>query len=274
MIEIRENRIISIEYLKCNNENPTNTTVFLFHGAMGSSSQFDYILPALQNKFNICKYDALGCGHSDKPHNMNAYNTRSMCLDGYEIYKRYSTTNNILIGHSYGTSLISWLIKDIKVNDSNYDNEKHISSIILLGTALNVESIWLFKMPLLFLQCISNSLAIEGAKSVLSSKASLDLKTKIENANKSNDMYVVKAFWSQMEWASKEDFLYLNDYPLLIIQGNDDVLTTVNNGQQLYDILLLNNNKHMKVINDTGHLIMMEKPNETVELIFDFLNNL
>ena len=140
MIEIRKNRNISIEYLKCNNnaENPTNITLFLYHGAMGSSSQFDYLLPALQNKFNICKYDALGCGNSDKPHNMDAYNTESLCLDAFEIYKRYSTTYNILVGHSYGTSLISWLVKDIKVNSSDYDKEKRISSFILLGTSLIV----------------------------------------------------------------------------------------------------------------------------------------
>lgn len=281
-VSTRENKAVNLTHIRCT-AIETDVTVFLFHGAMGSSKQFSKILPDLQSKYNVCMYDALGCGDSEKPHVYSDYTSQSLCEDAVVVYRKYSTKHNIIVGHSFGTCIATWIAKEdaqSNASGSSIDGKfSRITAVILLGTALSAESVPIFNWPLLFLRCLSNVLASEGTKVLLSPTASEELKAEVLRANKANDMFVVKAFWSQFKWASSEDFLYLNHYPLMIIQSSDDVLTPTAKGKALFDFLQQNRtaasssdgNMVFHEIQGSGHLMMLEQPVEISRLINGFI---
>lgn len=279
-VSTRENKAVNLTHIRCT-AIETDVTVFLFHGAMGSSKQFSMILPDLQSKYNVCMYDALGCGDSEKPHVYSDYTSQSLLADAVVVYRKYSTKCNIIVGHSFGTCIATWIAKEDAQNNVSSIDGKHsrISAVILLGTALSAESVPIFNWPLLFLRCLSNVLASEGTKVLLSPDASEELKAEVLRANKANDMFVVKAFWSQFKWASSEDFLHLNQYPLMIIQSSDDVLTPTAKGKALYDFLQQNrtavsssdDSMVFHEVQGSGHLMMLEQPVEISRLINGFI---
>jgi len=224
-------------------------------------------------------YDALGCGGSEKPHVYSDYTSQSLCEDALVVYHKYSTKRNIIVGHSFGTCIAAWIAKDAQ-SSTKHGNGSRLTAIVLLGAALSAESVPIFKLPLLLLRCLSNVLASEGTKVLLSSAASEELKAEVFRANKANDMFVVKAFWSQFKWASSDDFLHLNQFPLLIIQSSDDVLTTTAKGKALYDFLQQSRTASSSSDDDSmvfhevqgsGHLMMLEQPVEISRLIDGFI---
>jgi pimeloyl-ACP methyl ester carboxylesterase len=55
-------------------------------------------------------------------------------LDALEVFKKFSTKKNVLIGHSYGTTLVARLNQFItNVFDENVNES--ISGVVLMGTA-------------------------------------------------------------------------------------------------------------------------------------------
>ena len=51
-------------------------------------------------------------------------------------------------------------------------------------------------------------------------------------------MYVCKAFYRQFEWAIREEWIAMSQYPVLICHGNDDKITSLEGAQALLKLLL------------------------------------
>jgi|LauGreSBDMM110SN_4_FD.fasta_scaffold123310_3 pimeloyl-ACP methyl ester carboxylesterase len=69
-----------------------------YYGLINGFMKFDY---------NIVTYDHYGCGDSDKPYIKESYNTNSHLDDFYFLFNKYSTEKNIIVGHSYGTCIVT-----------------------------------------------------------------------------------------------------------------------------------------------------------------------
>jgi pimeloyl-ACP methyl ester carboxylesterase len=80
----------------------SDITLFFIHGSMGSLTMYSSIIKSYEGKVNIVAYDTMGCGLSDKPELKTEYSTHSLTKYAVEIFEKYSTAKNILIGHSYG----------------------------------------------------------------------------------------------------------------------------------------------------------------------------
>ena len=116
LVNIRNNRRINIK--TCINDK-NHTSILLIHGSMASleqyNYQFDYII---QNRpdINIIAYDTYGCGKSDKNlDDFEAYNTKELELDMLAVFDKFKRKKNIVVGHSYGTSMclrLSYLRQD------------------------------------------------------------------------------------------------------------------------------------------------------------------
>jgi pimeloyl-ACP methyl ester carboxylesterase len=84
-------------------------TLFFIHGAMGSTEQFRFqfqnfmtssATATFPRKCNIVAFDALGCGHSEKPRDYAAYATDELFTDLRIMFMKFKQAGkrNYLIG--------------------------------------------------------------------------------------------------------------------------------------------------------------------------------
>lgn len=149
LVEMANKKRLNVLYLQNNN---SDTTLFFIHGSMGTLTQFSDLIVSYQGRVNIVAYDTIGCGDSDKPVTPKDYSTESLTANAIEIFDKYSTAKNILIGHSYGTAQVARLCKHIHTRQTTLPpptttstdttkplvsiniKEKVISGVVLLGT--------------------------------------------------------------------------------------------------------------------------------------------
>jgi len=85
-------------------DSESGTTVFLIHGVAGSvevwRSQFDLIqAPAVAK---IVAVDLIGHGQSSALREKEAYHFEAIAQDINELFTRFRSVSNMIIGHSYG----------------------------------------------------------------------------------------------------------------------------------------------------------------------------
>jgi pimeloyl-ACP methyl ester carboxylesterase len=163
LVKMESGHKLNVHYLKC--QKSCETTFFFIHGSMGSLQQFDDIIAMFKNKVNIVAYDVMGCGGSEKPAAEGLYSTKSLTSNSIEVFEKYATTKNVLIGHSYGTAQIARLCSHISRQRKDSDSKdlpvRTISGVILLGTVdVLPESVTstvcrLFSLPIFLLSPMS-----------------------------------------------------------------------------------------------------------------------
>lgn len=254
-------------------------------------------------KYNIITFDALGCGESDKPIDPilfgdSFYTTENLLLDAAAVLEFAGTENTVIISHSFGTTLAARLVQTPV-------GAKKIKSVVLMGTALTVPDGGhpIFKLPVFVLQWIQPQLSEGFIKVAFSPKTSKELKDKILSQSNHNDMKVCRSFYRNFKWAKESDWLALRPLPLLILHGEDDLLTPIAGAQALFDTHFhgidthfhgnshdqvndstndstgtnntstsnKTNNKTFVIVPDAGHQLMQEKPEACSEAIVTFL---
>lgn len=154
---MRNGQQLNVFHQRCDTQKDSfcDTTLFFIHGSMGSLTQFSHQIELYRGRANIVAYDTIGCGMSEKPTTHCEYSTESFTAHTVEIFEKYSTHRNILIGHSYGTSQIARLCEHIQ-------KKKHIEPIstivglVLIGTmdtvpAGGAAAFRIFSLPLCLL---------------------------------------------------------------------------------------------------------------------------
>ena len=159
LLETDDGHKLNVLHLKCPWD-LCETTFFFIHGSMGSLSQFDDMINLYKSKVNIVAYDVMGCGGSEKPSSEAAYSTKSLTSNSIQVFEKFASAKNVLIGHSYGTAQIARLCSHIHRKRDEGDAQnlpvRTICGVILLGTveALpeSMSSIYrLFSLPLCLL---------------------------------------------------------------------------------------------------------------------------
>ena len=272
LIEIRPGRKINIFTMIDKN---IDLTIFFYHGSMATLKQFSSIISLIKEKLpaNIIAYDALGCGKSERPNNYSAYSTEELLLDAIEVFKLFSTNKSILIGHSFGTSILAKLCY-------NFDLQNSISGLILLGTAWKVPDGGhpIFALPEFILECIRPQLNYEFSKLAYSPETSEESKILFNSLKPENDMHVVRSFYQQLKWATESEWCSIKNFPVLIIQGKDDNITTMENALKLYEEIFNSNDRNINCVRSSfksleaaGHMLMLEKSNIVSDYIVEFV---
>jgi abhydrolase domain-containing protein 8 len=89
------------------------TTVFLVHGAGGRAEQWREVVPALLAAgHRVVRHDALGHGLSARPRRWRAYAGRELVADLQALVQRHGSARNVLVGHSYGTSIVLGALRE------------------------------------------------------------------------------------------------------------------------------------------------------------------
>lgn len=256
------------------------------HGSCASSSQFDILMgaiwdrihndpekSAISGKIRCHLYDAVGCGSSaHDPSDWNAYNSEEQMKDLEEIVRTVaasstSSTPIYLIGHSYGSSQIIRLLPLLPESISS-----RIKGLILISGALangpsdvpSDNGPCIFCFPVWFLKLLQpkmNDVFLEKAFHPTTDEGAVAQGRKLCEGN---EMGMIKAFYKQWKWATKDDASKAKVPTVVVIHGAEDKLIIPAAGEHMSDMLP---SSEYKVIQDASHQVMEERPGEVAEIL-------
>lgn len=266
--------------------------VIFIHGSCASSSQFDRLLSAMWERFydsgddasppNITKkirchlFDAIGCGSS--PHDPNdwaAYGWEEQMKDIEEYVNIISTTSTsstpiYLVGHSYGSSQIVRLMPFLPEAISS-----RIKGVVLLSGALangpsdvpKDEAPCVFCLPVFMLKILQPKMNDVFLEKAYHPAAKEELVARGKMICEGNDMAIVKAFYKQWHWATKEDAAKVTT-KAVVVHGAEDRLIIPDAGEHLNDMLP---NSEFKSIPNASHQVMEERSEEVADILLSLI---
>jgi len=266
--------------------------VIFIHGSCASSSQFDRLLSAIWESFydhadgtsppKITKkirchlFDAIGCGSSPHdPNDWSAYRCEEQMKDIEEYVNIVSATSTsstpiYLVGHSYGSSQIVRLIPLLPESLAG-----RVKGIVLLSGALangpsdvpKDDAPCVFCLPVFILKMLQpkmNDVFLEKAYHPTTKEA---LVAQGRMICEGNDMAIVKAFYKQWHWATKEDAAQVAT-KAVVVHGAEDKLIIPDAGEHLNDMLP---NSVFKSIPNASHQVMEERPGEVAKILLSLV---
>mmetsp|Transcript_16313 Transcript_16313/g.39410 ORF Transcript_16313/g.39410 Transcript_16313/m.39410 type:complete len:343 (-) Transcript_16313:551-1579(-) len=282
--EIRPGRSVNVLHLPFS---PTggsadDLTIFFAHGSMANMQQFETQILHFRGRCHVVAYDAFGCGRSPKPRDFSAYSFQEMMADMETIFAKYKTRRNIVVGHSFGTSLLFNL-------GARLGTAGGVDGIVAIAPAFAPDHfpqgpVKLFKAPLLVLELMSLSgLLRNGYAARALHPETVECKTdthkrlmkRLEASAGSNPMHICQAFYQQIQWADP-DVIAKVPSEVSIIVGEADKLTPAPWAAALHELLQESNSQRtteLHVIPTTSHQVMQEKPEEVAGLIESFVRN-
>jgi pimeloyl-ACP methyl ester carboxylesterase len=90
-----------------------------------------------------------------------------------------------------------------------------------------------------------------------------------EATSKINNMFITKSYITQLKWPNDEEIKNIKT-PTLVLSGETDGILKPEDGKKLSDSL---ENSKFYIINDSSHNLMLEKPDDVNDLIFNFFKN-
>ena len=269
--------------------------VIFVHGSCASSSQFDRLLSAIWERFyddadgttsppNITKkirchlFDAVGCGSSPHdPKDWSAYGAAEQMKDIEEYVNIVSASSTsatpiYFVGHSYGSSQIVRLLPLLPESIST-----RVKGVVLLSGALangpsdvpNDDAPCVFCLPTGILKLIQpkmNDAFLDKAYHPTTDEA---LVAQGRMVCEGNDMAIVKAFYQQWSWATKDDASKVVT-KAIVVHGADDKIIIPNAGEHLNDMLP---KSEFKSIPNASHQVMEERPGEVASILLSLLEN-
>jgi len=82
-------------------------------------------------------------------------------------------------------------------------------------------------LPEVILDCLQPELNREAVRLAVHPETSYDIKQLCYRLATANDMATCKAFFTQLTWATEQEWKSLKEIPVLIVQGKEDCITTV-----------------------------------------------
>lgn len=266
---VRDNRFIHVQqYIPSQYCDPNSfgcpAVLFFIHGVGGSSKIWDSQVQhfALLG-YEVVAFDLLGHGLSSAPQGFRPYHFEELALDVLYIFDRFCKRRNVVIGHSYGTSFCILL-----------SNERCnlVSKMILLSgggpTTLLPDKCSVFSLPKHVFCLIQPLLLRLFRRRAFHRKTSLDIRNKVTAFNVS--AHVLKAIMQGQHWsACDEQFHGDLTVPALLIYGSSDRFVTLSEELHMKETMY---SSKLEVIENAGHMVMIEAPSEVNDAIEEFLN--
>lgn len=244
--------------------------IIFAHGYGCDQNMWRYVYPAFEEQYKIILFDHTGAGNSDvSQYSFEKYNS----LEGYaedvlEICKELALKDVILIAHSVSAmiavlaasrepELFSKLIligpSPRYINDVDYTGGFTKEDIDELIEALD-----------------SNYLGWAGnmAPVIMGNQDRPELGEELANSFCRTNPEIAKHFAQVTFLSDNRNDLNSVTVPTLIVQCSEDVIAPIEVGEYVhYNI----KNSHFKLINATGHCPNLSAPEETIQVIKEFL---
>lgn len=264
LVEVRKRRKLYI-YHRCPEQHNGSTIIF-YHGAGGSHVHF---LPQLEHfptqGYEVICADMLGHGASERPAESSAYTFSQYSYDALALFDRYCNAGkrNILMGHSYGTSLCTLVYTERK---------SKVSEIVLMSGggpfALSPDPVSIFSLPSFLLACIRPILTSAFRKVAFHSD---DQSAKVKDSDLlSVDSRVLKHVMKGQIWDEGDEAYHaLITCPVLLILGKYDKFIPLQDEFTMAETIP----RAVLHILKGGHMLPLECQDEVNHIVEKFLLN-
>lgn len=240
----------------------------LVHGTPWSSFNLRHLIKQLSKAYTVYFFDLLGYGQSSKEEGDVSLGVQNGVLDC--LLKHWGLDNPVIIGHDFGgaTALRTHLL-----------NHRHFKKIILIDPV--AVSPW--GSPF-FQHVNAHEAAFAGLpgyihEAVVRAYVQTAAYQPIDDATLDGIVWPwtgeqgKAAFYRQMAQADSkytdeaEALYHTIDTPTLILWGREDSWIPLEQGEALHNMVP---GSDLRVIDDAGHLVIEEKPDELLKEILDF----
>ncbi len=239
----------------------------LVHGFLGSSYDFTNIIPLLAERYHVIALDLIGFGFSAKNIKLD-YSKKSLSEFLYLTLKELGIEKFNILGHSMGGEVAlnlalnhSEAVKKLILIDSGgyIKNDRSISSSMFFGSLyLRI----LFQNYLLQRSIFKLAFYDQKAVEISDFKPAYSLVYNIPSKT-------LFKFNSDDDSGSIANEIKTIKTPTLIIWGDRDELINIEYAKKFNEDL---ENSHLVIIKNSGHIPYIEKPQETLNEIFEFLD--
>ena len=274
LVEARAGRSLAVHIHR--NARTPHVLIFL-HGSCATLLQWEAQLAAFREEYTVVAFDMYGCGRSPKPREWEAYSTTAHTDDLAFIVSRFGSGGGgktALVAHSAAVGLALRLAAR---RDGGIDALALVSGVDSTpSTATSPFSP--FRLPLCALRMLHpkldsafEQLALHPTTREASSVAHRQLLEVCREANKGNDMYMVKAYYRQLRLPTLEMVASVN-VPCLVLYGSGDQLVSPECSRRLHRYLERGGGRAvMHEIEQAAHQVMQERPEKVNALLGAFL---
>ncbi|XP_028399110.1 protein ABHD8-like [Dendronephthya gigantea] len=245
-------------------ERTNKIVIFFIHGVGGSSEIWnEQIEHFTKLGYVVVASDILGHGGSSAPRDASSYTFSEIALDMFAVFDRYrSDRRNILVGHSYGCSFCTKIASE---------RPRQVSKMILISgggpVPLIPQPCQLFCLPSLILACLKPFVVwsfrrmgfhAHTSRNTIQSSGAFEVPS-----------YVLRATMMGQTWnEGNEEFHSDLMVATLLIYGNHDNFVTLDEETHMHETIY---GSTLEVLENAGHMVMLECPDKVNELILQFL---
>nr|CAG8447627.1 15480_t:CDS:10 [Entrophospora candida] len=242
--------------------------ILFIHGLGGQAAQWEYQIEYFSSTANVLAIDLVGCGKKD-------YTTESLVEDLIELLRRYPSDNTVLICHSYGCCLGTLLYQRVKqsIKALTLISVKAQTTEKDLERQRRIQSIPDIIFNILRMLDRRGGIHSTSVNRMLSKTANDMIRSKQLLWNKQSKTQVFKCMLKGAKWFTRENIDAI-ECPLLLISGQADEVTPPSEMALIHEW----NNKvgaspQPVIIQESGHVPMLEKPELLNRIINQFLIN-
>ncbi|MBL1215381.1 MAG: 2-succinyl-6-hydroxy-2,4-cyclohexadiene-1-carboxylate synthase [Ignavibacteriae bacterium] len=267
---------ISINLICNKNEwNKTETPIIFLHGFTGSAADWQFIFPQLDDSYFAAAIDLIGHGKTDSPENINFYSEDyqhkiieaavqyfgfdKFVLAGYSMGGRlalgYTICNPAKVAALILESTTAGIENPTEREERIYADKKLAENLIAFGINSFIES-WL-KLPI-----FSSLKNIDSKKYELMKKNKLrSNKTGLANTLLAFSTGAMRSYWNKISEINCRTLFITGELDSKFLHFNKQMNAEIRSSQ-------------LEVIKNCGHNAHLEKPNEFIILINNFLKHL
>jgi sigma-B regulation protein RsbQ len=253
----------------------SGTTPMIFaHGFGCDQNMWRYIWPAFEKDYKIVLFDYVGSGKSD----LTAYNSEKYAdLNGYaddviDVCKATNSSGCVFVGHS--VSAIIGILASLK-------EPELFSKLILVGPSPRYindlpEYIGGFErkdIEELLHTMEANYIGWANflAPAIMKNNDRPELAAELEESFCSTDPVIARRFAEATFFSDNRQDLKKVKHPSLIMQCSEDIIAPTEVGEYLHKNIP---DSTLKIMKATGHCPHMSAPEETIQLMKEYLGNI
>lgn len=247
---------------------PSKPTLVLIHGFMGNTTNFEKLFPTLSKNFHLVVVDLPGFGLSDKQIS-KPLSRRYMAQIVAGLLEKKNIETYHVLGHSMGSEVAAWLA---------LDRPKNVASLILVSSSICLDnanqmtnfSDNVFVRIFLRLAFLNYQNMKRTFKDLLMVKENFDEKLFLSNYYLvyQTPVKVVFQLAQAVDTDQLRELLPSLKLPTLIIWGLQDNATPVEGASCLAQKIA---NSRVVLLDQAGHLPMIDQPEGMVQAIEQFL---